>query len=386
MMDKMPFHVPMSIFVICTNAQTFFKVYKERLGSHHESAYEIGRSLPYRVSEAVMVEIQARKSQKAEDKYFAVLGLIGGSRTSNLPVDSEQDLKLVYHDLFVTLLEYTGSLNILLFASRKRFTDSPSWVIDWTDAPRCWIRARYYSRMLNGFESRRSPQVRLEEYAGATLESESIWEYRSNKQQLAVRGKIIGMLAWCSNEFKELDQSSSDSDLLLNVAYFRTLMSILIPLAQEKTAEGLCRFFEACSDRYQGRPSSDEWRQIMRQNASQNTETVWEQLKQQRDSNSTSTTTGLAWKYHIAITKFLADEKMVLVCSCTASGNPVSGVSPIGAEVGDIVTLISGVSTPMILRRDPDSHDFQVVGPAFLPGVMDGELWDEGQLSELLKF
>lgn len=91
-----------------------------------------------------------------------------------------------------------------------------------------------------------------------------------------------------------------------------------------------------------------------------------------------------AWQYQMAIAKFLADETMDLVtCSlfkCTSVFTV--GVASTGSQIGDAVALISGVSTPMILRKCLDG--FQVIGPAFLPLIMDGQLWNEAELVDLV--
>lgn len=46
------------------------------------------------------------------------------------------------------------------------------------------------------------------------------------------------------------------------------------------------------------------------------------------------------------------------------------------AQTGDAVALVSGVSFPLVLRPCGQGR-FRLVGPIFLPGVMDGELWDK---------
>lgn len=46
------------------------------------------------------------------------------------------------------------------------------------------------------------------------------------------------------------------------------------------------------------------------------------------------------------------------------------------AQTGDVVALVSGVAFPLVLRPAGQGH-FRLVGPLFLPGVMDGELKDK---------
>jgi len=48
--------------------------------------------------------------------------------------------------------------------------------------------------------------------------------------------------------------------------------------------------------------------------------------------------------------------------------------------VGDEIALIQGVKTPMVLRpvETQIGKRYKVVGPAYIYGVMNGEVWDEG--------
>ncbi len=49
-------------------------------------------------------------------------------------------------------------------------------------------------------------------------------------------------------------------------------------------------------------------------------------------------------------------------------------------NVGDEIALIQGVKSPMVLRpvETPSGKRYQVVGPAYVHGVMNGELWERG--------
>jgi hypothetical protein len=48
------------------------------------------------------------------------------------------------------------------------------------------------------------------------------------------------------------------------------------------------------------------------------------------------------------------------------------GLGPKRLEVEDVVTILDGVSIPMILRPK-GSGRFQLVGESYVPGIMDGE-------------
>ncbi|KAH8716731.1 heterokaryon incompatibility protein-domain-containing protein [Phaeosphaeriaceae sp. PMI808] len=53
------------------------------------------------------------------------------------------------------------------------------------------------------------------------------------------------------------------------------------------------------------------------------------------------------------------------------------GTCPRWASVGDSVALLSGLQTPFIVRKYGQYH--KLVGPAYIDGIMEGEMWDEKQ-------
>lgn len=76
------------------------------------------------------------------------------------------------------------------------------------------------------------------------------------------------------------------------------------------------------------------------------------------------------------IADFLKEEELIMVrCEATASCKGGLGFAGAAAQAGDAVALVSGVSLPLVLRGC-GQRGFRLIGPLFLPGVMDGELKD----------
>lgn len=100
---------------------------------------------------------------------------------------------------------------------------------------------------------------------------------------------------------------------------------------------------------------------------------------------------GREWLQNLMLTDKLRLNSLTLVMSilrkeglsavrCEANrslGSP-GGLAFAGAaaQTGDAVALVSGVSFPLVLRPCGQGR-FRLVGPLFLPGVMDGELKDK---------
>lgn len=55
------------------------------------------------------------------------------------------------------------------------------------------------------------------------------------------------------------------------------------------------------------------------------------------------------------------------------------GTGPVATQEGDVIALIQGVRTPMILRASEPLYPdrYTVIGPAFINGMMEGEKWDD---------
>jgi len=76
---------------------------------------------------------------------------------------------------------------------------------------------------------------------------------------------------------------------------------------------------------------------------------------------------GLARKYYESLVKHSLNRRFFI----TSKGHLGSG--PIEMRDSDIVCVLSGFKTPVILRKISLSDDFQWVGPAYVHGIMHGE-------------
>lgn len=57
---------------------------------------------------------------------------------------------------------------------------------------------------------------------------------------------------------------------------------------------------------------------------------------------------------------------------CFASQRGYLGVGPAMALQGDVIAIMLGMDTPLVLRPVGDNH-YQIVGEAYIHGIMDGE-------------
>jgi hypothetical protein len=330
------------------------------------------RSLhPYKESVSVMKEIQTRKSFRPEDKYYSIFGIIG--KDSSLgEANRQQHLGAVYQALFVDLLEYTKSLDILLFTAGPKLGNCPSWVVDWCASKQPWINVVYWhvlrrSTAWDMWRGEWAVVLNLRKCSGTTPESESTWYIRPGGQ-LAVRGVVLGRVSWSSGNLQEITGSSTIEQMTHSVQEFRAAMHGIESSKIQMSIRDLALLVGVSSWKRQTRTNRDTWLKILRMTGSG--QSILERLLGQRKEGLFPGRRANPWGFHVWITNFLISEDMVLVRYSENSG---FGVAATGASEGDVITLISGVSMPMVLRQD--RNVFRVVGPAFLPGMMDGEIW-----------
>ncbi|KAK8104842.1 uncharacterized protein PG998_011875 [Apiospora kogelbergensis] len=290
---------------------------------------------------SLALDIAARQATVAEDKFFGVYGFIHGQQRNRRAVDyTNTTLDILYRLLFKQVVSFTGSLDILLLTP-ARMSRSPTWVIDWRSAPSDWVRslARYHS--------------------GATPGSEPAHRFWGGKE-LRVRAMVVSQITFSTGPMGGYRLGS-----LLDAGFDPALLLIYCWPKHNSVPLDLMVLTEVGA----------RW------------------TKRVRAIN------GLYWilrwmegvpggkVIERELFRDLAHRRAGLV-QCSSTGLNDHGYAPEAAVNGDSVALISGVSLPMILRKRERRRDqYEVVGPAFFPSVMNGKLWgriDKNNLDELV--
>jgi hypothetical protein len=58
------------------------------------------------------------------------------------------------------------------------------------------------------------------------------------------------------------------------------------------------------------------------------------------------------------------------------------GVGPRCSRTGDRIALIAGLKLPFVIREAGDRYN--LIGPAYIHGIMKGERWDENLLTQII--
>jgi hypothetical protein len=58
------------------------------------------------------------------------------------------------------------------------------------------------------------------------------------------------------------------------------------------------------------------------------------------------------------------------------------GIGPCDTEPGDLIFIILGSDVPYVLRRNSKNDKLQLIGEAYVHGIMDGEVFERSQVIE----
>lgn len=368
--------------------------------SKHRKLATIDIQLPS--AQSLLEELQRRQSNSEKDKYFALLGIIGDQ--SHTGLTQQSNIEDIYKQLSLDILRHTNSLDLLLYArliSNSRF--STSWIVDWRDCSNVWDvcrwrltsveKGRIKSLFSNVFGDAETPRDMLERFPGPYGSLGSPMVEKScvpMGNALFVRGVIIGRLSGSQKPipFKPIRADSEDRVLLQSVASFQKV-------AQRMAPEFRSNFFEQLgallvSERVYpiDMRSGRQWAALFRHSLKDLSERDVEELSENTlrrllgqtapwwSTSYSRVDATAAWKHHVRLVKFLSEGKMVVFNfkdqSQWGQGQIYGGIAPENVQDQDVVAFLLRCPMPMILRPS-QRGSFTVVGPSFIPGMMDGE-------------
>lgn len=331
----------------------------------------------------LLAKFRTRFCYDRRDKIYGLLGLCSADERKKVLPDYSVPVSVVYEQVTLNIIEKNQSLDV--FSQVHRFSggikqatvDLPSWIPDWTS------EMTYHQRV--------SLQVRQERnyYYNASSGGFACVKY-VKESRIVLRGIILGVAAVLGiptpeglvtkeicNNWRDIARVEAQPDRLYNKktsttyydAFWQTLCCSMLPsrtslhdFNQEK------RICNTCSHR--------SWH---------NTWWTW-------------------------ISEFLADEDKLDLVSSEYTGSEIGaynecidvstcmrrlfistdeewlGLAPMNAIAGDVIALLEGGKVPYILRprSDAEAGVYELVGDAYVHGVMDGEGWNQDILQEIV--
>lgn len=346
-----------------------------------------------------------RKSKDERDKVFGVQSILQELSCFRLrSIDNAAPLERIYKQLCIQLMEVIGTLQFLLPATTNHFPGHPTWVPNWAaDFDSFWLK----------------PTLFRNKGLHATPGSVGHWTLDpDNNDVLIVRGRQICSIKSCSR-FRETWSTYDPKQRSLHLENLRTMFACWDIFYSEEAT--LWRKLEVRSGfglmRCIDQSAVDGWKKFLKIHHEEEPCKVLDLLEHGTDSslrkkrslfNSGGASLQEIFRAHISICNILArTEKMIfqgssiLVQKSQAERNlenlllgvgdieganwkgfEIKGICTRNVRVGDVVVLVAGVSSPLIIRRGHTS--MSLVSPAIINGAMEGEFWDSSWQSEEL--
>lgn len=297
----------------------------------------------------------------ARDKIYGVLGLAPDFRVAQITPNYNDALSLVYMDATFKMIKNYGSLVLLGLAEFWRAEDSitPTWVPDWTAKRSDGVSAFLIRRVLLSLKSRACGHqaISAELLGNSTLKLRGVLFDRVRETSLACSGpseavvgasqlpnamesniherlrKVAGVDAWRRCHRSYIAGGMRED------AYWRSLEHE-IAIA---TSEGECHFK----------------REDIRKRRGRN-----EIAKRQKLHDLGLNIWNPAGLYDGSGRPLIATDKGYI------------GIGPTRSKPGDTIYILAGGRCPVVLRPLPSAsrrNTFQLVGMAYIDGIMDGE-------------
>jgi hypothetical protein len=317
----------------------------------------------------ILNRTRTRQATKQVDRVFALYGVFQKLGIPLQKPDYGKSLGEVYCEFTRTIINWQNSLDILTEASTPALPKTPSWVPDWS--------TRYYP-IFKGHPS-------------AAKNSPARYFFSDCCQKLQTSGILVDMVTYAAELLEEsrddifnIDRSIIDSAFLTrslhNVDVLMEWISYALQMSKrsnELFLEALFKTIHSETD-FETKDKSNlnqffgEWYAFLTADYSKCRQICPPKIACALAMSANESLN----RYHHDRCRAIANRRILFV---TSKG--YVGTGPPSTRVTDKVVILSGLRSPLILR-EVGPH-YEVVGAAYVHGIMYGEVWPEDE-SKLL--
>lgn len=351
----------------------------------------------------VMNLVRSRQAKLPEDKVFALYGLFQELGIPLQRPDYTKSVGQVYLEFTCTLIRWSECLEILVEASGPGIAGLPSWVPDWS---------KRHHRVVTGdvrAAGDSSPSFTIVRCAynstgdsGHNRDDFQWMPYITHNNpndipKIITRGYLEDKVASCLSQLQKDDELQPSEDEVSSEPSLTFLHNIAILLRWLALSQ---------QSHFHTEPSPTSISETLFSIMDSDVRQYFNHRSQVRDifpdwltllnaylpaTETADSTTAEAcaralkaneevYSYHVERCDAIAGKRIFFT-----TGKGRLGTGPIGMQEGDGVALLAGLSCPVVLRRREGRETYEVVGVAYVEGLMQGEAWPDGeaQMGEL---
>lgn len=312
--------------------------------------------------------IRTNKVKDPKDRSFAMRGVLANLGVVLAKPDYGQSLGEVYLDLFVDLIKWSHSLNYLLDSGYPTLAGAPSWVPNFDAAAgKTWLHPSFI-------------------YSPDVLDNTPKPAFKLSDSTLTVKTIYKDRIVFCSSRLLPATEGRNAKDQMQQNRHthnISTLSDWIYPIQSGN------RFIRTDQSPLQGRMMEAlHARLAIHITAEEKThfKKWYDNISTINPSDTTSVNGFLSLlseniallRYHLTLCDSLANQRILFL---TEKG--FLGTGNLATRPRDQIVLVAGVAMPLILREVEKETSHKVIGPAFVQGWMEGELWREERDSEI---
>ena len=341
---------------------------------------------PYDIRRVFVNEIQQRKTTEARDKSFGIHSILSELGVMLTPPDYSRSIEQVFKELFVSLLTWTDSIEMLMCNIGRKSGRLCSWVPDWRiETKRDSMNAAYLLGT-TGYWSQPMNQDNQPEFQHFTLRSHD---------ELVLYGKPIAQISSCMGNFERTSDQYQDEEKLVHIRNMQILQRLISRLRSRKwsilsfhsmlwsSESAVCQRLRDVVPMQNPSQISSTLRRsqpLLGGVLGASAESVFDMFRSRMRYFAW-------WRFPPRIIDEYAD------CVCWVNERADDGCSffftkvdslvygPESAMVDDLILLVCGVSLPIVLR--PMGDRYRLVGFAYVEDVDVKKFWRNLRPDEL---
>lgn len=333
---------------------------------------------------------RSRSCTDPRDKIYGLLGLTNGEESSLIVSDYASPVSTVYEQVTLKLLQHHRNLDMfsqILSRSLKRdgitVVGLPSWAPDWTlegtknqllDLYNRLVDLRFYNASGGSLASVKLAAPGKISLRGIPLDSCSRFSEPNDSMHLY---KLSTFKPWIDLVADKLSLlypdpffTSTTSTTTYEDAYWQTLCGSIVPKTTEMDFVPPSAYVRSSNDCIQ-RSWYDNWSAYMQTSHlfPAHLKDIDYQIKKAERS-----------AFVLSILPSTATRKLFL-----SKESELLGLASMDAQVGDRIALLEGGKVPYILRlKDGGENEWEILGDAYVHGMMDGEAWKPEELVDIV--